>query len=170
MESSCLPEHLRDEHKWLQRQKWLRSEKTFSEPNTFVLTHLACLGKRGAFNIHPGSFHFFRNLECMLIHFQQALQSVSQQQVVLPEAIQPGSKFNLTGLDIIELRFPTDVFFSIFRVNVQPFPTHVCCQMFFLVCFIQLVSGYADPGLLRNIFIMTRSSLVPAPFSHIRAH
>jgi hypothetical protein len=57
VESSFLPEYFRDEYKWLQRQKWLRSEKTFHDPITFVLAHLACLAERGAFDIEPVSFH-----------------------------------------------------------------------------------------------------------------
>ena len=57
MKSSCLPEYFRDEHKWLQRQKWLRSEKIFNDPTTFVLAHLACLAERGAFDIEPVSSH-----------------------------------------------------------------------------------------------------------------
>ncbi|KAL5418363.1 hypothetical protein PMIN06_001417 [Paraphaeosphaeria minitans] len=40
---SGLPQRFEVEYNWLLRQKWLRSQKTFSEATSFAMTHIACL-------------------------------------------------------------------------------------------------------------------------------
>ncbi|KAF2449495.1 hypothetical protein P171DRAFT_194540 [Karstenula rhodostoma CBS 690.94] len=119
---SGLPRHCEAEYDWLVRQKWLRSQKAFSEATPFVMTHIACLKHCGTFDVVPVSRSSMNIDETRMLTPPMKLQSYFQQPSRLPLIMQPCPKLNLTGLESIELDLSTDAFFLVFEVSAPPFP------------------------------------------------